>query len=155
METSVGGAMMRRLHRAYIAGFVDGEGSIGFDRNRFRSIYPRVVVANTNREILLAIQQQYGGHIMQPPRRPRHKQVWFWRLSWLRAVKFLADIQPWLRLKDMQAAAVFAWDAIRPGPGMQTKAFRSEHMAAHDYLFAFVRNLNRRGVPDGDRKSVV
>lgn len=137
------------MHRAYVAGFVDGEGSIGFDRSRFGSIYPRVVVANTNREILLAMQHQYGGNMTKPPRRPRHKQMWVWRLTWLRAVKFLDDIQPWLRLKDMQAAAVFAWNAIRPGPGMQTKAFRTEHMAAHDYLFDFVRTLNRRGMSDG------
>jgi hypothetical protein len=139
------------LSRAYIAGFVDGEGSIGFCRNRGSAIYPRVLVVNTNLAILEELRNQYGGDIAPLSRRKvGWKQGWMWRLSWSRAVNFLSDIQPWLRLKAMQAVAVFCWDAIRPGRGKSTASAQDERMDAHAYLFDYVRNLNKRGAPHGE-----
>ncbi len=127
------------MNLAYIAGFVDGEGCIGFSKCR-TTIFPRVLVVNTNRGILEDLQVKFGGDIKPLSlRKSNWKQGWQWRISWTRAVNFLDKINPWLRLKSQQACAVFAWDTVRPGMGND---WDSE---TRDYLVSYMKSLNMKG----------
>ena len=49
------------MNLQYAAGFVDGEGCIGFARCR-KSIFPRIIVTNTNIDILNEFKQKWGGN---------------------------------------------------------------------------------------------
>lgn len=105
------------MNLAYAAGFLDGEGNIGFGRCR-ASVFPRVLIVNTERNVLEAFRSRFGGDIKPlSGRKSNWKQGWVWRLSWSRAVNFLAKLEPHMRIKNRQAHTVFAWDAIRPGRG--------------------------------------
>ncbi len=48
----------------YAAGFMDGEGCINVSSCR-NSTYIRVLIVNTNREVLEMFQQRWGGDIKQ------------------------------------------------------------------------------------------
>jgi hypothetical protein len=124
----------------YAAGFVDGEGCIGFAKTR-TSIFPRVLVTNTNLEILNEFKEKWGGDIKPLSlRKENWKQGYYWRISWAKAVNFLSDIEPYLKIKNRQAHAVFAWDEIRPGMG--GKADKD----SFDFLVSYVHWLNKKGI---------
>jgi hypothetical protein len=124
----------------YAAGFVDGEGCIGFAKTR-TSIFPRVLVTNTNLEILNEFKEKWGGDIKPLSLiKENWKQGYYWRISWAKAVNFLSDIEPYLKIKNRQAHAVFAWDEIRPGRG--GKADKD----SFDFLVSYVHWLNKKGI---------
>jgi len=136
------------MNLAYIAGFFDGEGCVNFTKCR-TSIYPRVLVVNTNREILEELRDRFGGDISPLSRREDGwKQGWSWRLSWSKAVDFLDKIEPWLVLKSKQAQTVFAWDAIRIGRGRKPENDKEDHAKAVDLLVKRMHWLNKRGDKD-------
>ena len=138
------------MNLAYIAGFVDGEGCIQFSRCRKR-VFPRVLVVNTDREVLEALQDQFGGRITPLwGRKENWKPCWQWQITWSRAVRFLVGITPWLRLKLPQAQTVFAWNAIKIGPGRKRAAEIAEHDEAVALLVQRMTWLNTRGLRVGD-----
>ena len=103
----------------YVAGIVDGEGSIGFGKTR-GTIFPRVFVTNTNLDLLNALKDQFGGDINPLSlRKENWAQGYTWRLSWTKAVEFIRRIEPYLFIKDKQAHTILAWDHIRPGRGQK------------------------------------
>jgi hypothetical protein len=130
---------------AYLAGFLDGEGSIGFARCR-TSIFPRVFITNTNIEILELFKEQFGGDIKPLSKRKEGwKQGYCWRLSWTPAVMFLDLLSPYLVIKIDQAITVFAWNAIRLGRGRVSPEARSEYEDSCDLLLNRIRWLNKKG----------
>jgi hypothetical protein len=134
------------MNPAYFAGFVDGEGCIGFGKTR-KSIFPRVLVTNTNIEILQMLQQKYGGDIRKLSKQKSNwKTGFYWRVSWVRALEFLEDIRPYLILKARQADTIFAWNAIRLGQGRTTAKKRQEYLDSCEMLVERMHWLNKRGL---------
>jgi len=124
----------------YVAGFVDGEGSIGFSRSRTQ-LFPRVLVVNTNRDILEDFQKHFGGDIQKLYRaKSNWKQAYSWRICNDKAVKFISRISPYLKLKDKQAILMFCWSALKHGKG------HKQDKDAMDLIEAQSRWLNKRGV---------
>lgn len=133
------------MNLAYVAGFFDGEGCINFGRCR-ATIFPRILVVNTDRSILEMLQRKFGGDIKPLSlRKPGWKQGWLWRLSWSRAVDFLSAIEPYVRVKDRQIHTVFAWDAIRPRVGKLTAAKAAEYRDCLELLVKRMHWLNQKG----------
>ena len=67
----------------YIAGFVDGEGSIGLTRCfkvRWCPLQPRLYISNTNLKVLKFIQQNIGGFIQTKKRRFACKILRNWQM---------------------------------------------------------------------------
>ena len=85
--------------KAYIAGLIDGEGTITLTRhkkNEFRS--PVVSMVNTDKELLAYIRGHYGGSMCsQKTYKSHHKQAWTWNVSGNRALALLRDVMPFLR----------------------------------------------------------
>jgi len=134
------------MNLAYVAGIFDGEGCVNFTRTR-NTIYPRVLVVNTNRPLLEGFVEQFGGDIRPlSAHKEGWKQGWEWLLSWSKAVAFLDRIHPWLRVKDAQAETVFAWDTIRPGSGNKHKW----DQPALELLKAELTWLNHKGPSVGE-----
>ena len=97
--------MLRRTDRAYLAGLVDGEGSIGIDNHGgLRSPSVRITITNTNFLILEGLQELWGGHLAARRQRksswkPVSDLIWAARPETDRILK---AIKPYLKGKREQ-----------------------------------------------------
>ena len=84
---------------AYIAGIIDGEGTITLSRFSKTAKYRYLVVSvsSTTIQILEFLQSKYGGSISkQKVYKKHHKQSWSWKLESRRALGLLCDVLPFL-----------------------------------------------------------
>lgn len=75
---------MSNENNIYMAGLMDGEGTIGISRSNkgdpFRS--PYVSVTSTTIELVEWLKETYGGYIsVQKVYQEHHKQSWCWKLQ--------------------------------------------------------------------------
>ena len=130
---------------AYIAGIFDGEGCVSFTKCRTSS-YVRVLIVNTNLELLEYIQECFGGDITKMSRKAGWRQSYQWRLSWSKAIDFLVAIQPWVRIKSDQIALAFCWDHFRVGRGRRLSPEEAEEIySVNSYIKECFNYLNKRG----------
>jgi hypothetical protein len=130
------------MNSSYLAGFVDGEGHIGFTKTR-SVYYPRVLIVNTNLELLEDIKFEYGGCISRLSRIKDNWKIGYQLGIGNRAcVNFLEHIADDLIIKHGQALLVFAWDMIRPGKG---RKWTNENWECMKLLLAQAKWLNERG----------
>ncbi len=149
------------LSPKYLAGFIDGEGSLMIARWKSpqytRAYYkPRVSISNTNREVLEEVQQIYGGILAnQPPR----KAAWrfAYQLIWTDGMvgPLLSVIRPFLVIKRIQLGVLE--DLIRSqgralrsrGPARRRPGRLPAPVRAYQvHLYRQVKKLNRRGLLD-------
>ena len=105
----------------YLAGFFDGEGSIGIYRNGNQhggrtlrvQLTQNVSVASTL--LLKECQTRWGGSLCEMNRNNK-RTAWNWQASATSGVKALSDIRPWLRLKAEEADIALEWWGQRPLP---------------------------------------
>jgi hypothetical protein len=120
---------------AYIAGFLDGEGSIMLYRRKDRGkVELRITATNTHREILEWIMSTTGcGSIIAQgqPNPDKHYPAWHWRIKPSDCVALLEVVRPYLRLKASQAdlAMEFQQRSDTEGNGLWQEDYR-ERMAA-------------------------
>jgi hypothetical protein len=74
---------MSREDHIYMAGLMDGEGTIGISRNNktdpFRT--PYASMSSTTRELVDWLKDTYGGYIsVQKVYQDHHKESWTWKL---------------------------------------------------------------------------
>ena len=93
----------------YAAGLIDGEGTITLSRlhasDRFRA--PAVSISSTSRELLLYMQENFGGLIItHKTYQKHHKAHWSWRMKQHAAIEFLRSIAPFLIEKEKRRRAI-------------------------------------------------
>jgi hypothetical protein len=83
---------------AYVAGIIDGEGSICLtSRNKNKLPSPCVSVSSTDPELLFWIKSKFGGKILgRTSRETHHKQAYVWTIFNRKALSFLRLIRPYL-----------------------------------------------------------
>lgn len=96
--------MHKLADRAYLAGLIDGEGSIGIDNHGgVRSPSVRITLTNTNLDMLAEMKAIWGGWLST-----RRQRVIGWKASsdliWAGkpTSELLKEIQPYLRAKREQ-----------------------------------------------------
>lgn len=92
---------------AYIAGFLDGEGSISFKHRK--KIDYRISIYQLDPTPLLWIQEITGVGSMMKPNSLQHfgRQVWMYRIyGRFNCTKFLTPLMPYLIVKKLPAQAV-------------------------------------------------
>lgn len=111
--------------KAYIAGFIDGEGSIGLYiqkpsdnhtsyRLGFRFL-PQVTIFNTNRPVLDDISEKYkGGLTLSRKRKRGNKTYWELRFGSRKLIKILTDVLPYLKIKKIQAELLLEFYKLPP-----------------------------------------
>jgi len=111
----------RQAQLAYVAGFFDGEGTVGIARNRGRKkgqppyYRPMATITSTDLHVLQLIQQWFSEgrlNVANDKRaKPHYKDAFTLRFEGPRAYRFLTIIKPYLVLKRRQAslAICFYW----------------------------------------------
>ena len=133
---------------AYLAGFVDGEGSLQIQRRIHRnefgvwtgySIY--VDIGQTRRDILEYIQQKAGGgSIHHKPTTGNRKEAWLLKISGHQAQAFVSQLRPYLRVKAEIADVFLAFKMNGRKP------HTDEQKRMKDVLFTRAKELNHRGL---------
>lgn len=102
---------MTETTKAYIAGFIDGEGCIRISRNKYKSsnVYEYkygliLQVTNTIKEPIFLIQSLYGGCLYEKQdKRPNRRRTYNLNMTTQNAIKLIEDIFPYLIVKKVQA----------------------------------------------------
>ena len=136
----------------YLAGFFDGEGSIGIytNRNPHRGRTLRVQitqnVSNESTRLLQECRRRWGGSL-SVMNRSYKRDAWNWQTSSASGVRFLREVRPWLKLKAAQAdIALGFWDERgfrRRGPGGRFLPLSAEVRALGDEAEAALRAAKR------------
>jgi len=101
---------------AYVAGIIDGEGSIDIYRVNAHREKPRyalrVCVGITNPWLPQFLKDVFGGSVyLTEHENPNHKDCWFWAVQAQKAVKVLLRITPYLQLKRPQAELALSFQS--------------------------------------------
>jgi hypothetical protein len=128
------------LDLAYVAGFVDGEGSINMGGGA-RQPHERLTITNTNLEVLQHIQTIIGGQIggHDRPTKPHWKTQYYLCLTTRHAVRALRILEPFLVLKKKQAILMIRFSEEKPGLGQKWPEGQKE------YWHGLIQAMNRRG----------
>lgn len=108
------------LSPEYVAGFFDGEGTVGIglsmDITRSGTWRPRhrlyVRIGSTNLPILEMLKHQFGGSIHAYKLKIGHAPAWGWALGPADSVNFLRTIRPFLILKAAEADLAFEFSNL-------------------------------------------
>ena len=161
--------MKRKLEPAYIAGFIDGEGCIMFSKQKnshLRNTYhyvPRIIIGNTNKEILEQIKEQYGGSIQSRKKQKGWKQGYVLDMCSRKVYNLAKDIKDFVRIKSEQINLLleiydtgvigdgYKYNRRRRNPKngqfesrLPTKDQMSHYAVQEEYYLKF-RELNKRG----------
>ena len=113
------------LVNAYLAGFFDGEGSVGVYEtqqsgySRCSGVWykPRVSAGNSVKKIPILFQKQYGGGLVSFRRNEDRKWEHAWSLSTNKPIElFLLKMLPYLIVKREQALLVMRFVRLGPEP---------------------------------------
>ena len=128
---------------SYIAGFIDGEGSIFVSLTNGKPHSLVVAVTNTNKAILEYCYNLFQvGHMNQNRRANfKHKIAWVWKTTGNGARKVLKHIYPFLRVKENQAKLALAYPVHKT-----SKAFTEKEREKQLAIYEALKILNKRGV---------
>jgi hypothetical protein len=138
----------------YLAGFIDGEGTItALRQTRVQtgneSMSFRVMLANSHEPVMRWIYETFGGGLSNPRsvRSVKHKPVMTWYIGAYEALALCHRLLPYLKVKRRQAEIIIALSEFgyeRSGKGPRWVS--DENYAARVPLLAEIRRLNHRGV---------
>jgi len=138
---------MREIDRAYLAGFIDADGSIGVNKLQTGSTI-RVTASNTAIPVLEELKSLWGGSIcISSDKRSNHKPhgnlVWTARA----AKEILLAIQPYLKIKQEQCRVALSFmNTVNP-PDKQFEPLSPAVRWARQKMRGMLLHLNSRGVP--------
>lgn len=94
--------MINEIETAYLAGFFDGEGTVGIYGSYGQL---RLQVGGTDEASIRRFYNRYGGTIPNyvPARSFGKKRMWKWSVTGAKAKTVLADLLPHLHVKKAQA----------------------------------------------------
>ena len=136
------------VDRAYLAGLIDGEGSIyvgAFGPERKRSCYPAVAIGMTDKAIIEWVAGHFAVKVSYVCKRknPKWLDQYFVRLSGKRAQILCRVLLPYLKVKRRQAELVLTFPCdmrIAPGIKIEGTAVNAARFALRDQINA----LNHR-----------
>ena len=83
---------MDEIERAWLAGWLEGEGSFNFDRTVSQL---SVSACSTDRDVLERVRSLLGGNIYAAKKpQEHHRQPWHWRLTGECSAELMAELRP-------------------------------------------------------------
>ncbi len=108
--------MISETDKAWIAGFLDGEGNISIQHQKAppgRSPVYRhsVQLTQTHHPSLEFLQAEYGGKIYDhhDKRSSKFRPAWYWRCPYPEVSRLIHDVLPYLRIKNEEAKVVLEY----------------------------------------------
>lgn len=134
-------AVLSQADAAYLAGIVDGEGSVMLTSRKNGGLNIALVVANTDLQLLTWILSTCAiGHIYRRTRESAtHRTSYAWRCFSDSAVGLIRQLQPYLRIKRTQADL-----AARCHERLCVPALKADPQWQAEWI-AQMKTLNRRG----------
>jgi hypothetical protein len=135
---------------AYIAGLIDGEGYVCFNygyiakrRPNIELVETYIRVTNSYKPVLVYLESTLdaGSIHRNPPKNPKHKMVWFWKIGPQDTFALLRRIAPYLQIKRELANLILKNKALITKQGRRTEGERIRLRR----LKKKVRLLNKRG----------
>jgi hypothetical protein len=136
---------LTEVEKAYLAGIVDGEGTVTLMKHHPNETpIPYVSVANNNLGLIKWIKSLVGGTICHRTKRmPHHNESYVWNARHDRALRVLNEIKPYLFIKKEQAELITAkYKLVTSRSGKYTP----EMLARKYELVSKVRELNQRQI---------
>lgn len=101
---------------AYVAGIVDGEGSVDIykvNTPAHNSRYAmRLIVGITEQWLPQFLKFNFGGSVnVRESNTPKHKDCWVWSVAAIKAAKVLRLILPYLQIKKPQAELALSFQS--------------------------------------------
>jgi hypothetical protein len=134
---------LEEAEKAYIAGIVDGEGTVTLMKHhKNETPLPFVAIANNNLDLLKWIKSLVGGNICTKKKRlPHHNDSYVLNIRQDRAMRLLNEIKEFLIVKKQQADLITTqYKAVTHRAGKYTP----ELLAKKYQLVAKIRELNQR-----------
>ena len=135
---------MVEIEKAYIAGLVDGEGSVTLSRkHRNETPSPEVSIANNNLQLLDWVKNVVGaGKITTKSKnKAHHAQSYTWSIRDNKAICFLNEIKDYLIVKKQQSWLIIRkYKMYTPRNGKYTPEMLRRKLE----LVAQIRKLNQR-----------
>jgi len=136
--------LLNLQEKAYIAGIVDGEGTVTLTRrHKNETPSPNVSIANTNNELLVWIKNKIGCGVIikRTKQKPHHSNSYVFALYDRNALKLLADIKTFLIIKKPHAKLLLNhYKDSTPRNGRYTK----KQIEMKMWLVSEIRKLNQR-----------
>jgi len=129
--------------KAYLAGIVDGEGTVTLMKHHKNETHiPFVGIANNNLKLLQWIKSIVGGNICAKKKRlPHHNNSYVLNIRQDRALRFINEIKKYLIVKRPQAELITKkYKAVTHRAGKYTPEMLKNKML----LVAKIRKLNQR-----------
>jgi hypothetical protein len=151
--------IMNKLTAAYLAGIIDGEGSMGFRRMRVKkciggiSLQPRLRVSMCDKKLIFWLHSSFGGglHIRpqyQTDNGTNGKESYCWSVYGNRLREILKKIYPYLRVKKKHAEIIMKYwktmEYFRTSQGYQV--LKPEMRIERDNLFEQLKSLQLKGI---------
>jgi len=138
---------------AYIAGFFDGEGSIGIYKNKKNNFVLIVSTANTNFDILIKMKKIFGGYISLSKKKIKYsyKDQWHWVIHDRNVLKnFLEKILPYSTVKRQQIEYGLKYLELTTNfPG---KCISSEEQKIREFFADKLREMKHSKYTDDEMK---
>lgn len=131
---------MTELEKGYLAGIIDGEGTITLTKSgEFR--HPVISVASCTQEILEEVKRICDGGAISSKRtyKANHAPSWAWSITYQRAIGVLEEITPYLHepKKKTRAELILRdYNRLTPRNGKYTDEQRAEKYQFEDDFFA-------------------
>lgn len=131
--------------RAYLAGIIDGEGSIMAHHHKSSGAWMVIVtVANTDLRLIDWLDARWHASVCrQRPGTGGHKDCYAWTVTNRRVVPVLEAALPYLVLKREHAEIALRWSAECRNPGR--RGYPPEIKADRERMMLRIRELNRKG----------
>jgi hypothetical protein len=139
---------LSKTDAAYIAGFVDGEGSVGIQRMRYGGKNPAYTVSlriySTNSNVLVKIHRKLGVGSLRPYERKNKHWKTLWRLYILsnQAIEVLQVILPYMIIKKAHAENAIKFQLKRKRTGVALPPLEKRRQRKHYFIS---KRLNKRG----------
>lgn len=121
---------MKETDIAYLAGYIDGDGSISIQSNRGK-YHPRVTISNNHRESLEWCRDLIGnGSISEKWPLKEHWSISY-DLTWIYDTALLVAEMccPYLKIKKKRAKLLGKWKSATPRNGYYTYDLRQQKLA--------------------------
>ena len=88
---------MNRKKCSYLAGLIDGEGTIGFSKCNGKYRVPVISIASTTFEFMDFLQNNFGGVVISKKvYSDKHSPSWEWRVTNQRALGIMLDVKEYM-----------------------------------------------------------